>query len=457
MTNKLSGRHLARLVLDRYETKNAYLNLALTRILNEFEPADRREKAFCSELVYGVFRNLLKIDFILGRLLSRPLDSLKLPVKNSLRIALYQLLELPEIPKHAVVNSAVMEIKNTKFSGLAGLVNGVLRNYLRSNDQFRLPQRQTDLVGYLTLEYSHPSWLIERWLEQFGLETAESILKINNQQPPLTARINQHLVDCSDFKTRLTEQGIQWRPGCLLEEAIRLPNLDRSLENLSIFQEGKIFVQDESSMLVSHLLDPHPDETIIDLCAAPGGKSTHMAELTNDQCRIISVDDHPHKIDLIKENMLRLKLKNIEPVLGDARDIFRKDNQVFDGVLVDAPCSGTGVLRRRIDARYRRRPGDIKALAELQREILAQAARLVRPGGRLVYSTCTLEPEENQEQIQWFIERHPDFSIESYRDYLPSGLEHCLWEPKNRQWATLLPVSDGGDGFFMCRLKRINL
>ncbi|NLW47731.1 MAG: 16S rRNA (cytosine(967)-C(5))-methyltransferase RsmB [Firmicutes bacterium] len=455
MTN-LSGRHLARLVLDHYETENAYINLALTRTLNEFEPADRREKAFCSELVYGVLRNLLKIDFILGRLLSRPLDSLKLPVKNSLRIAIYQLLELPEIPKHAVVNSAVMEIKNTKFSGLAGLVNGVLRNYLRSNNQIDLPDRQTDPVGYLTLEYSHPSWLVERWLERFGLETTESLLKINNEQPPLTGRINQHLVDCSNFKTELTEQGIPWRQGCLLEEAIKITNLDRSLEKLSIFQEGKIFIQDESSMLVAHLLDPHPDETIIDLCAAPGGKSTHLAELTKDQCRIISVDDHPHKIDLIKENASRLKLKSIEPILGDARDIFREEIPVFDGVLVDAPCSGTGVLRRRIDARYRRRPEDIKALAILQREILAHAARLVRPGGRLVYSTCTLEPEENQAQIQWFIEQYPDFSIESYREYLPSSLEACLWEPKNRQWAMLLPVSDGGDGFFMCRLKRIN-
>lgn len=454
MTNP-TGRHLARLVLDQYESENAYLNLALTRVLNEFDRADRREKAFCSELVYGVLRHLLKIDFILGRLLSRPLDSLKLPVKNSLRIALYQLLKLPEIPKHAVVNAAVMEVKITKFSGLAGLVNGVLRNYLRTNNQISLPERESDPVKYLALEYSHPDWLVERWLDRFGSATTESLLKINNQQPPLSARINQHLVNCSDFKNQLTRQGIHWRPGCFLEEAIALDNLDRSLDELSIFQEGKIFIQDESSMLVAHLLNPRPDEIIIDLCAAPGGKSTHLAELAKDRCRIISVDDHPHKINLIKENALRLKLKSIEPVLGDARKIFAGDNLAVDGVLVDAPCSGTGVLRRRVDARYRRRPEDIHTLAALQREILEQAARLVKPGGRLVYSTCTLEPEENQDQINWFIDRYPDFTIEPYTQYLPAGLEASLWEPKNRQWVTLLPVSEGGDGFFMCRLKRL--
>lgn len=453
--NNLTGRHLARLVLDQYENEDAYLNLALTRVLNEFNQADQREKAFCSELVYGVLRHLLKIDFFLGRLLSRPLDSLKPTVKNVLRIAIYELTQLLNTPEHAVVNSAVAEIKKTKYAGLAGLINGVLRNFLRQRHQIALPDRQRDPVHYLEVEYSHPQWLIEHWLERFGFEATESILKADNEKPPLTARINQYLVNCSDFKAELTSQGIIWCQGCFLEEAISLRNLPKSLEGLSVFQDGKIFVQDESSMLVAHLVEPHPHETIIDLCAAPGGKSTHMAELTKDQCRIISVDDHPHKIDLIKENASRLKLESIEPVLGDARDIFAKDNRAVDAVLVDAPCSGTGVLRRRIDARYRRRPEDIKALAALQKDILQQAACLVRPGGRLIYSTCTLEPEENQVQIKQFLENNPDYQIEPYSKYLPAEI-NLYSTDNNQQWLTLLPVTDGGDGFFMCRLKRIN-
>ncbi len=453
--SNLTGRHLARLVLDQYENEDAYVNLALTRILNEFNQAERREKDFCSELVYGVLRHLLKIDYLLGRLLSRPLDSLKTPVKNILRIALYQLLFLPQTPEHAVVHTAVTEIKNTKYSGLAGLVNGVLRNYLRMRNKIAMPDPETEPVKYLSYEYSHPGWLVERWLNRFGPEITERILKTNNEQPPLTVRINQHLANIAEFKKELTAQGIPWFPGRFLEEAITLKDLPCPLAELSQLQEGKIFVQDESSMLVARLMKPRSGETIIDLCAAPGGKSTHLAELADDHCRIISIDDHPHKIELIRENATRLKLESIKPVLGDARMVFAGDDRIADAVLVDAPCSGTGVLRRRIDARYRRRPEDIKALAALQREILEQAARLVRPGGRLVYSTCTLEPEENQEQIKGFIESHSEFLIEPYSEFLPQGLELCLVET-NQPWATLLPMSDGGDGFFMCRLTRIN-
>jgi len=453
--SSLTGRHLARLVLDQYENEDAYLNLELTRVLNEYNQADRREKDFCSELVYGTLRHLLKIDFILGRLLSRPLGSLKTPIKNILRIAIYQLIQLPETPEHAIVHTAVEETKRTKYAGLAGFVNGVLRNYLRQRNQINLPDREIDLVRYLSLEFSHPDWLIERWLNRFGLEITESILKTNNQQPPLTVRINQHLVNCSDLKTELASQKIAWQPGRLLEEAITLQDLPCVLDELTQFKDGKLFVQDESSMLVSHLMAPQPGETIIDLCAAPGGKSTHLAELTDDQCHIFSVDDHAHKVNLIKENVLRLKLKSIEPILGDARHIFAGEERKADAVLVDAPCSGTGVLRRRIDARYRRRPEDIKSLVTLQREILEQAARLVGPGGRLVYSTCTLEPEENQEQVKWFNENHPEFQIESYSKFLPLELNSYLAE-KNQKWVTLLPASGGGDGFFMCRLKRIS-
>ncbi len=453
--SKLTGRHLARLVLDQYENEGAYLNLALNRILNEFNQADQREKDFCSELVYGTLRYLLKIDFILGRLLSRPLDSLKTPIKNILRIALYQLLQLPGTPEHAILHTAVEEAKKTKFAGLAGLVNGVLRNYLRLRDQVALPDREADPVQYLSLEYSHPDWLVERWFNRFGPETTESILKTNNLPPPLTVRINQHLVNCSELKTELTAEKILWQPGLFLEEAITLQDLPCALDELAQFRDGKLFVQDESSMLVSRLMDPRPGETIIDLCAAPGGKSTHMAELTDDRCHIYSVDDHSHKVNLIKENALRLKLESIKPILGDARNVFAGDDRKVDSILVDAPCSGTGVLRRRIDARYRRRPEDIMALAVLQREILGEAARLVRPGGRLVYSTCTLEPEENQEQIKWFSENHPDFQIESYSEFLPFGLNSYLAE-KNQRWVTLLPMPGGGDGFFMCRLKRNN-
>lgn len=204
-------------------------------------------------------------------------------------------------------------------------------------------------------------------------------------------------------------------------------------------------------MLVAHLVDPVPGEFIVDLCAAPGGKSTHLAELMADRGEIISVDNHPHKIDLIRENTGRLNLTGIKPVLADARSFSLPEGRLADAVLVDAPCSGTGVFRRRVDARYRRRPEDIGELTAVQQAILDQAATLVKPGGRLVYSTCTLEPEENQEQLEAFLERHPEFEAADFRGFLPEEVIRYAHVPDSK-WLTLLPISGGGDGFFMGRL-----
>jgi 16S rRNA (cytosine967-C5)-methyltransferase len=225
------------------------------------------------------------------------------------------------------------------------------------------------------------------------------------------------------------------------------------VEELTEFQQGRFFVQDENAMLVTHLLKPLPGELLIDLCAAPGGKSTHLAELMGDRGEIISVDNYPNKVELIRENVERLKLKSIKPQLGDAREFSLGEGPLADGVLVDAPCSGTGVFRRRVDARYRRKPEDITELVKLQREIIHNAASLVKPGGRLIYSTCTLEPEENEEQIKWFLTQRPDYEVEDFRAYLPEKVAEFALNPKE-PWLTILPISGGGDGFFMCRMKR---
>ncbi|MGE5581914.1 MAG: 16S rRNA (cytosine(967)-C(5))-methyltransferase RsmB [Bacillota bacterium] len=447
-----SGRNLAQLVLDRIEQRASYINLALPEVLDEFPEADRREKAFCTELVYGVYRHLLKIDYFLGRLLCRPLSSLKIPVKNSLRIALYQLLYLPEIPERAVCYSAVEQIKNSRYQGLAPLVNGVLRAYLRNKNNLAVPEKEPG--QYLSIEYSHPRWLVERWLERFGPELTVKILTADNELPPLTLRVNRHSAAIAAVLQELKTDGAGYSPGNWLAEAVNISSLPGPIEELTAFAAGRIFVQDESAMLVSHLLAPMPGETIIDLCAAPGGKSTHLAELMNDRGEVISVDDHPHKIALIAGNARRLQLTIIKPTLGDARHFSMPGGMLADAVLVDAPCTGTGVLRRRVDARYRRKPEDIVNLAKIQQEILDQAAKLIRPGGRLVYSTCTLEPEEDQEQVESFLKSHPQFETADFRPYLPEAVLQYAPDPEERRWLTILPVTGGGDGFFMCRLER---
>ncbi|MCL6590865.1 MAG: 16S rRNA (cytosine(967)-C(5))-methyltransferase RsmB [Firmicutes bacterium] len=454
----LGGRNLARRVLDEVHGESAYANLALNKVLGEHPTVDRREKAFCTDLVYGTLRNLLKIDFILGRLLSRPLVSLKIPVQSILRLALYQLMFRPDIPEWAVCHCAVAEVKNTPYFGLAALVNGVLRSYLRSKTNLDFPKREADLVHFLEIEYSHPGWLIERWLRRYGPTIAEQILRINNEPAPLALRLNRLAGDLKDIREGLAAEGVEIRPGFFLKEAVTAVSAPGPVEELTEFQQGRVFVQDENAMLAAYLLNPLPGELVIDLCAAPGGKSTHMAELMGDQGEIFSIDNYPHKVELIRENVERLKLKIIKPTLGDARNFSLGGAQVSshlaDGVLVDAPCSGTGVLRRRIDARYRRQPGDIPELVKLQREILYTAASLVKPGGRLVYSTCTLEPEENEEQIKWFLGRHPEYKVENFRAYLPEKVTEYALQPEE-PWLTILPVSGGGDGFFMCRMKRL--
>ncbi|HOP73913.1 MAG TPA: 16S rRNA (cytosine(967)-C(5))-methyltransferase RsmB [Bacillota bacterium] len=450
---EVSGRQLAQQVLDRVESDNAYANLALSELLRQYPQIDQRERAFCTELVYGVVRNLLKLDYILGRLLSRPLKSLKLPIKNILRIALYQLIYLPEIPERAVIHSAVEQVKKSKYTGLAGLVNGVLRNYLRNRGEIIFPDPRKDRLSYLSLEYSTPEWLIRRWVDQFGLDKAEQIVQAGNERAPLTIRINRCRAEISRVCNGLIDLGFQVESGVFLPEALVLKEAPLPIEDTTLFKEGQLIIQDESSMLVAHLVDPKPGETIIDLCAAPGGKSTHLAELMNDHGRVFSNDDHPHKIELIRKNAERLQLRSIHPCLGDARDFQLPDGGWADRVLVDAPCSGTGVLRRRVDAKYRKKPENIRELAVLQRQILERAVQLVKPGGCLVYSTCALEWEEDEAQVEWLLHRYPEYQIEDYRQFLPERIQKFLDDP-NQPWVKVLPNSRGGDGFFMCRFKR---
>lgn len=448
-----TGRYLAQLVLDRVEQDGAYANLALREVLNENAESDQREKAFCTELVYGTLRHLLTIDFILGRLLSRPLASLKIPLKNTLRLAIYQLLYLTEIPERAVCHAAVEQVKHSRFAGLSGLANGIVRNFLRNRNSIVFPDRTTQPVEYLTTYYSHPQWLAQRWLDRYGLERTERLMTINNDKPPLTVRINQTRTTVAELHEELALNHVAYQPGLFLQEAINILTLPGTIDDLPSFRAGKLFVQDESSMMVAHILEPKPDEIIVDLCAAPGGKSTHLAELMQNKGQIYSIDDHPHKINLIAANCERLGLTNITPRCADARNFQLPEGGQADAVLVDAPCSGTGVLRRRVDLRYRHEATATVKLVKVQREILIQAAKLIKPGGRLVYSTCTLEPEENQAQVEWFCQNHPEYKISDWRGYLPTAITDYL-EDSLSPWATFLPISGGGDGFFICRLDK---
>lgn len=446
---KLSGRELAVLALNRIESNDAYANLALTEVLRENAAADKREKAFATELVYGVVRNRLKLDYLLNQLLARPLKQSALTVKNVLRLSLYQLIYMKDIPERAVLHSAVEYVKNSKFSGLSGVTNAVLRNYLRGKTEIKL----TAIDERLSLEYSMPLWLVQRWLNLFGNDITEQILRVSNQRAPLSVRVNTHLTTVEAAKTALTAEGFTVLDGAILEEALQLENLPDSLEKSPSFIAGHLFPQDESSMLCARLLQPQPGETVIDMCAAPGGKSTHLAQLMQNRGSVCSVDIYPHKAELIAQNAKRLKLDCIKPQVGDGTTYSLPDGSLADRILVDAPCSGTGVFRRRADSKYRKTPEDITSLVSLQREILDNAARQLKPGGVLVFSTCSLEPEEDEEQITRFLRDYPQFELEDYRDFLPQAVQRYAWQAEQK-WLKVLPSEVGGDGFFLCRMRK---
>ncbi len=304
-------------------------------------------------------------------------------------------------------------------------------------------------VDYLSLEYSHPKWMVERFIEQWGVEKTRQILKANNEAADISFRVNILKADKTMLLDKLTKAGINIKEGELLEESLVVERLgDKSIDEIPEFKNGEFMVQDVSSMLVGHVVDPKPGELVIDVCAAPGGKTTHLAELMNNKGKVIAFDIHPHKIDLIKENAIRLGLDNIENRCWDARDEKEEYIDTADKVLVDAPCSGLGIIRRKPEIRYTKTENDISSLSEVQLEILNVSANYVKIDGQLIYSTCTIDKEENIDNVNSFLEENPEFELEDINSLLPEqlkGSNKCL---------QVLPGEHGMDGFFIARFKR---
>lgn len=441
-----SARGAALAVLQCVETQGAYANLALAKTLAR-SPLDARDRAFCAELAYGTIRLRARLDFLLGQLLARPLAKLPVLIRNLLRLSLYQLESLPDVAPYAVVDEAVTLAKQAGFTGFTGLVNAVLRGFMRKREALVLPGPE-DPAACLATTLSHPAWLAERWLNRLGPAEALALAMADNRPAAVVLRVNTLRITCAGLVERLLAAGIKAEPCCLAPEGILLA-APRGIEDLPGYDEGLFLAQDEGAILAGHVVAPGGGETIVDLCAAPGGKTTHLAALSNDRARIIALDNHGHKVKLIEENCRRLGVVSVTAIMADARQ-FHLEEQV-DAVLLDAPCSGTGVLRRRVDLRWRRKHEDLPELVALQRELLRQAGGLVKPGGRLVYVTCSLEPEENEEQVRWFVDAN--------REFIPDGLRRCLPPPAaalvgDEPWLYLWPHRHGTDGFFLCRLER---
>lgn len=430
-------------VLDQVLNEGAYTNLAINKYLRQhkLEDLDRR---LMTELVYGTVKALGTLDWYLKQIVDRPLDRLESKVLQILRSAVYQLFYMDRIPASAACNEAVKLARSFSNEGSAKFVNGILRNMLRKKEALVFPSLEEDELEHLSLKYYHPKWLLRRWLGVFGREGTLKLCEFDNSPAPVCLRVNTLVTDQETLIKALTEAGAQVRASRWSDDGIvceKLPALGDMLKKL----EKDFYVQDESSMLVADVLAPEPGERLLDLCSAPGGKTTHLAQLMDNEGSIIACDIHAHKLELIKENADRLGITIIEPKLKDARVYQPEWREQFDKVLVDAPCSGLGVLRRRAEARWRESKKNLQEFPPLQLQILENACRYVKPEGRIVYSTCTVEYSENHYLIEKFLEKHPDWER--------AGVRHPLTGEEMEE-LQLLPHVDGIDGFYICALQK---
>jgi len=451
-TKGKTPRELALAIIRSVEQEGAYANLELNKVLEQYQPG-KLDRGFITELVYGTLRSLHHLDWVLGQFLSRPLEDLTPWIRNILRMAVYQVFYLDKVPDSAAVNEAVNLAKGYGHRGTVKFVNGVLRNLLRNKDKIKYPDLQEDPVTHIAVVYSHPRWIVEKWLGQFGTEGTIELCKANNEAPLTTIRTNTLRIDRKELAGQLKMEGLEVRETRYVAEGLTVGGF-ASLGNRPAFKKGLFQVQDESSMLVGHISRPQKGSLIIDACSAPGGKTTHLAQLIENEGRIIALDIHPHKLGLIKENCRRLGVTCVETRSMDARRLPGEWAEKADLVLVDAPCSGLGVLRRRPDARWRKEAADLVAIQKLQLEILAAASRCVKPGGTLIYSTCTITPEENEQVVAKFLAAHPDFKAKDLTPYMPEALRELDLPTAREGYIQLLPHLHGMDGFFIARMIR---
>jgi len=440
-----TSRSLAVEILEKVETKNSFSDLLLNQTIQK-ENLEKKDTNMLTELVYGVMQRKKALDFQLQPFLKKQ-KKLENWIVQLLRISLYQLEYLDRIPDYAVINEAVDYAKRRGHKGVSGLVNGVLRNILRS--ELRTFDTIDSFLKRIATQYSLPEWLVEKWITDYGKEKTIKISKTLNERAKVGLRVNSHLISKENAMSQLVKEGFDIResklsPVGLISES-GLPTTSE------LFQEGKITIQDETSMLVAPAMQIEPHHKVLDACAAPGGKTTHIASYLNENLgEVTALDIHQHKIKLIEENAERQKVsEKINAQQMDAKEAFEKfGKEKFDRVLVDAPCSGLGLLRRKPDIRYTKTPEDIKRLTKVQMEILNSAGKTVKSGGQLVYSTCTILKDENDFIVQKFIDNNPEFKAKQVYEKNKQLVD------ENSPFITILPHEFQSDGFFISCLER---
>ncbi len=447
------ARSCAVKILCRCERTDSYLEKLIDAELRN-DSLNDFDKALLNEISHGVIRWMRRLDWFLNGFYRGNYEKCLPEVRNAMRVALYQILFLNKIPYSAAVNEAVEFIKRIHGEKHAGVINGLLRTIIRTLDNLVWPTREIDEVNYLGIIQSHPNWMVKRWINRFGFDNAVKLCEENNKRPVMSLRVNSLKTSNDDFENYLKEKNLYYRAGNFLNNFFTTKTMSKIYTD-EMFKMGYFSVQDESAGLVSILLDPKPDELILDVCAAPGGKTSHISELMNNEGKIIAVEKYLSRLEVMNKNLERLGLKNVRMIHDDVCEPKSKDltdNLIgkADKILVDAPCSGLGVLSKKPDIKWKRELKDIASLQTLQIEILENSVKYLKPNGVLVYSTCTTETEENFDVIKIFLSNHPEFSIDNAKNYVSEKVvnkEGCI---------ELFPYIHNTDGAFSVRLSRKN-
>jgi 16S rRNA (cytosine967-C5)-methyltransferase len=439
------SRRIAYDILIQVQEKKIFLDHLLRTNLNRHRPS-AEDRQLLTEIVFGVLRWRNKIDYLLGRFASRPVTEMNPGTRVVLRMGVYQIVFLGGVPDFAAVNEAVLLEKRHGRARSASFVNAVLRALCREKSGLSFPDFSADPEQYLTVTQSHPDWLVRRWADRFGLEDTRRLVEANNRIPPTTLRLNVLKTDGASFEAACTAAGVEVERRRWVSAAYALKK--GKMHDTGLFRRGLFFFQDEGAQLAAEALRPGPGEDILDACAAPGGKTAVLAGQSENRARISAVDLNPKRIGRLKENCARLGIGHTAFIQADMQSPPFRD-AAFHRILLDAPCSGTGTLRRNPDIRWNRTERDIIDNGRKSKELLEKTAPLLREGGRLVYATCSLEPEEGEEVIGDFLAKHRGYHLEDPRAVFP-GLDTGFTTPDG--FIRTFPHKHDMDGFFIASL-----
>ena len=417
MGNTVNDRELILEILLAVTRDGEYSHIALRNVLENYQYLDKSERAFITRVTEGTLERMIELDYIINQFSKTKVNKMKPVIRTIIRSAVYQLKYMDSVPDSAVCNEAVKLAGKRGFSGLKGFVNGVLRNISRNLDNVKYPDK-SDTVKWLSVIYSMPEWIITEWLKNYDREMVEKMLQAFLAERPTTIRCNLSQISREKLAEELKKEGVKVRLCDTVDSALFISGYDY-LGALESFRTGHFQVQDISSMEVAEWAAPKEDEYIIDVCAAPGGKSLHLADKLAGKGHVEARDLTPYKVDLIRDNIARIGIDNIEAVCQDATVYDEASEKKADILIADLPCSGLGVLGKKTDLKYKMNPDTQEELVHLQRKILSVVHRYVKSGGKLLYSTCTIHRAENQENAAWFAEQYPEFELVRERQFLP--------------------------------------